>query len=367
MKFSCNKQTLQDGILIALKAITGKTTNPILEGIYLKAKESKLTLIGSDMDVSIETTIDVDIIEEGIIVIDAKMFSEIIRKLPSESEILIETIEKNAIQITCEKSVIKMVSMDGEDYPELPSIDQNKNISIPQNILKNMIKSTSFAIAVDDTRPILQGILFEVKDKKINLVALDGYRLAIKTEYINDDLEFSVVIPGKTLNEVAKILEDSEEMVNITFTENHILFNIGETKIISRLLEGKYINYTSLLPQEYKILIIANKQKLQNCIERASLMAREANSYLIKLKAKEDNLIITSNSQYGNIKEEVDIDLQGEEIEIAFNSKYLLDVLKNMDEENVEIQMTSSVSPCVIKAQNTEIYKYLVLPVRLVK
>lgn len=366
MIFICQKQKLQEGILIAQKAITGKSTMPILEGIYIHASKNQLTLVGSDMDVSIQTKVEADVLEEGSIVIDSKIFGEIIRKLPN-SDIRIEIIENDTVQITCEKSVFNVVYMNAEEFPQLPKIDETKQIQVPQNILKNMIKSTSFAIAQDETRPILQGILFEIKDKNLNLVALDGYRLAIKSEYLDNDFDLDIVIPGKTLNEVAKILEDSESLVNITFTNNHILFNLDDTKIISRLLDGKYVNYNSLLPQEHKLLVEVNRQELQNCIERASLMVKEGNSNLIKLNIKEDMMVITSNSQLGKVREEVAINLQGEGIEIAFNSRYLIDVLRSMEEEVVLLEMTSSVTPCVIKAKNTNSYKYLVLPVRLIR
>ena len=366
MIFICEKQKLQEGILITQKAITGKSTMPILEGIYINATKQGLTLIGSDMDVSIETQVEADVIEEGSVVIDSKMFGEIIRKLPN-SDIKIEIIENDTIQITCQKSVFNIVYMKSDEFPSLPTIDEDKQIEVPQNILKNMIKSTSFAIAQDETRPILQGILFELKDKKLNLVALDGYRLAIKSEYLDNDFDIEVVIPGKTLKEVSKILEDVDSLVNITFTNNHILFNLEHTKVISRLLDGKYVNYNSLLPQEHKLLVEINKQELQNGIERASLMAKEGNSNLIKLDFQEDILVLTSNSQFGKVREEVGINLQGEGVQIAFNSRYLLDVLKNMEDDTVILEMTSSVTPCVIKAKQTDSYKYLVLPVRLIR
>ena len=323
MIFTCEKQKILEGISIVQKAITGKSTMPILEGIYIKANKSILTLIGSDMDVSIQTYVEAIIIEEGSIVIDAKIFGEIIRKLPN-STVKIETIENQLIKITCEKSVFDVVYMNTNEFPELPEINENLKISVNQNILKNMIKGTSFAIAQDETRPILQGILFEVKNKNLNLVALDGYRLAIKSEFLDTDIDMEVVIPGKTLNEVSKILEDIEDIVDITFTNNHILFNLERTKIISRLLEGKFINYNSLLPQEHKLLVNVNRQELQNAIERASLMAKDGNTNLIKLDLQQDNLIITSNSQLGKVREEISIKLQGEEIQIAFNSRYLV-------------------------------------------
>ncbi len=368
MIFTCEKQEILEGISIVQKAITGKSTMPILEGIYIKTNEmeSSLTLIGSDMDVSIQTTVNANIIEQGSIVIDAKIFGEIIRKLPN-STIKIETIENQVIRITCEKSVFDVVYMNTNEFPELPEINEDLKISVNQNILKNMIKGTSFAIAQDETRPILQGILFEVKNKNLNLVALDGYRLAIKSEFLDSDIEIEVVIPGKTLNEVSKILEDVDDIVDITFTNNHILFNLEKTKIISRLLEGKFINYNSLLPQEHKLSVYVNRQELQNSIERASLMAKDGNTNLIKLDIQQDNLIISSNSQLGKVREEISMKLQGDEIQIAFNSRYLLDVLKNMEEDEVVLKMTSSISPCVIEEKNNENAKYLVLPVRLMR
>ncbi len=366
MIFTCEKQKILEGISIVQKAITGKSTMPILEGIYIKASGSTLTLIASDMDVSIQTLVEATVIQEGSMVIDAKIFGEIIRKLPN-STIKIEIIENQLTKITCEKSVFDVVYMNSNEFPELPEINEQLKISVNQNILKNMIKGTSFAIAQEETRPILQGILFEVKNKNLNLVALDGYRLAIKSEFLDNDMDIEVVIPGKTLNEVSKILEDVDDIVDITFTNNHILFNLEKTKIISRLLEGKFINYNSLLPQEHKLLVNVNRQELQNAIERASLMAKDGNTNLIKLDIQQDNLIITSNSQLGKVREEISIKLQGDEIEIAFNSKYLLDVLKNMEQNEVIMKMTSGISPCVIEEENNGNAKYLVLPVRLMR
>ena len=366
MIFTCNKQDLQDAILIAQKAITGKSTITILEGILIKAQGNTLTLIGSDKDISIETKLAADIKQPGEIVIDSKIFGEIIRKLPND-KVTIETLDNNTVQITCLKSVFNIVYMDADQFPELPKINENQIFSIPQSTLKNMIKGTSFAITQDESRPILQGILFEVNDGHLNLVALDGYRLAVRTELLDTSNSINAVIPGKTLIEVAKILEDSDENVNITFTTNHILFSLENTKVISRLLEGEYIKYNSLLTQEYKLLVNVKRQDLQNGIERASLMSTDSNSNLIKLNIESDTIIITSNSQLGKVREEVAIDLQGESLQIAFNSRYILDILKNMEAEEIVMEFTSSVSPCILKDKESDKCKYLVLPVRLIK
>ncbi|MEA4826721.1 MAG: DNA polymerase III subunit beta [Clostridium sp.] len=364
MKFICTKNKLQEAISISQKAVTGKSPMPILQGMYISAKENQLTLIGSDIDLSIETKISADVEEEGSIVVDSKIFGEIIRKLPN-SDVEIKTVENNSIEIVCEKSKFNLIHMDPEEFPSLPKINENIIFSISQKILKNMIKGTIFAIAQDETRPILTGILFEVRDKKLNLVALDGYRLALRSNNIDNEDIINAVIPGKTLSEVSKILSEEDENVNITFTPNHILFNLGQTKIISRLLEGEFIKYNSIIPEEYNLKVIAKRSDLLNCIERASLMAKDGNTNLIKFDIKDENLIITSNSQLGRVREELNIILQGDELQIAFNSKYLIDVLKIIEEDEIVLEFSSSVSPCVIKNKENNNYTYLVLPVRL--
>jgi DNA polymerase III subunit beta len=364
MKFKCEKSKLQEAISIAQKAVTAKSTMPVLEGIYIKAEANEITLIGTDTDLSIETKLSANVEEKGRVVVDSKLFGEIIRKLPND-EIEITTIDNNAIEIHCQKSTFNLLHMNAEDYPSLPSINEDMIFPISQNVLKNMIRGTIFAIAQDETRPILTGVLFEVKDRKLNLVALDGYRLALRSELLEADYTISSVIPGKTLSEVSKILEDNDEIANITFTRNHILFNLGKTKIISRLLEGEFIKYGSIIPTEYNLSITAKRGELLNCIERASLMAKEGNTNLIKLNIEEDNLVITSNSQLGKVREELNIILQGESLQIAFNSKYLIDMLKIMEEEEIVMEFSSSVSPCIVRSKGVENCKYLVLPVRL--
>lgn len=364
MKFTCEKSTLQEGISTAQKAVTGKSTMPILNGILIKTHNNELIITGSDIDLSIETKVKANVIDEGSIVIDARLFGEIIRKLPND-EIHINTTSNNSIEILCQKSRFTLIHMNAEDFPELPNINENMMFSIPEKILKAMIKGTIFATAQDETRPILTGILFEIKNRKLNLVALDGYRLALKSENLDTDNIINAVIPAKTLSEVSKILEEDNENVNITFTPNHILFNLGETKIISRLLEGEFIKYNSIIPEEFNLKITAKKSELLNCIERASLMAKDSNTNLIKLEIEDDNMIITSNSQLGMVREEVNIILQGQSLQIAFNSKYLIDVLKIMEEDEVTMEFSSSVSPCVIKNKDLNNCTYLVLPVRL--
>ncbi|OPJ56098.1 DNA polymerase III subunit beta [Clostridium oryzae] len=364
MKFLCQKNKLQEAISISQKAVTGKSTLPVLEGLFISAKDDTITIIGSDIDLSIESKLEANVFENGNVVVDSKLLGEIIRRLPND-EVEIETLENNILQISCQKSNFTLVHLNAADYPTIPHIDEDIVVSIEQSIMKNMIKSTIFSVAQDETRPILTGILFEISDNKLNMVALDGYRLAVRSESFDTDKKITAVIPSKTLNEISKILEDSDEKLDITFTQNHILFNLKNTKVISRLLEGEFIKYTSIIPEEYNLKIKANRVDMLNCIERASLMAKEGNTNLIKLNIQEDNLLITSNSQLGKVKEELSIILQGQPLQIAFNSKYLIDVLKTMEEEEISMEFTSAVSPCIIKNVNIDNCIYLVLPVRL--
>lgn len=364
MKLTCDKNTLQEGIFTAQKAVTGKSTMPILLGMLFTASNDELKITGTDLDLSIETIVKAEVFEEGTVVIDAHLIGEIIRKLPN-STVEINTLDNNNVEIICQKSRFTLLHMNSEDFPKTPDINENMIFSIPQNTLKNMIKGTSFAIAQDETRPILTGLEFEINNKKLNLVALDGFRLALRSEYLDTENNISAVIPGKTLNEVSKILVDSEKKVNITFTPNHILFSINGTKIISRLLEGEFIKYNSIIPEEYKIKVIVKRMELLNCIERASLLAKDGNTNLVKLDIEEDVMVITSNSQLGMVREELNLVLQGQPIQIAFNSKYLIDVLKIMEDEEIVMELTSNVSPCVIKNVEENNCKYLILPVRL--
>jgi DNA polymerase-3 subunit beta len=268
--------------------------------------------------------------------------------------------------ILCGKSKFNLVGQDPGEYPELPSISENSMYSIPQDLLKNMIRQTIFAAAQDETRPMLTGVLIEVKDGVLSMVALDAYRLALRRSHIDSQSTISAVIPGKTLNEVGKILMSSEEEAAITFTTNHILFTIDRTRVISRLLDGEFINYRQIIPEEYKLRVKVNSRELLDSIERASLLAKEGKTNLIKMDVKDGLMAITSNSQLGNVYEEVPVSIEGGELQIAFNSKYFIDVLKIIDVEEVYLELSSSVSPCLVKTGDRNDYTYLILPVRLI-
>lgn len=367
MKFSCVKSKLQEAVNIVQKAISSKSTMPILQGILIEAKEDKIILIGSDIDLSIETTISTNVEEEGKIVVNSRLFGEIIKRLPGE-EVEINTMDNNFINISCNKYNASLVCMNAEAYPKLQKID-TENImgkaAISKKLLKNMIRSTIFAIAQDETRPIFTGVLFEINDNKLNLVALDGYRLALRSKRIESDSSINAVIPGKTLNEVSKILQDDDKNVSITFTKNQVLFDFDNTRIFSTLLQGEFIKYNSIIPEEFNLKVTVKRDEILNSIERASLIGKEGDTNLVKFNIKDDTLLITSNSQMGNVKEELSIILQGQPLVIAFNSKYLIDIFKIMEDEEITMELSTSVSPCVIRNKNNDDCTYLILPVRL--
>ena len=366
MHFRCEKRQLVEGVSTVQKAILGKSPMTVLEGIYIESSQSEIIMRGSDVDLSIETLVPSTILEEGRIVIDSKLFGDIIRKLP-DATIEMATMENNTILISCENSEFNLLYLDADEYPMLPDISSKERIEIKESLFKNLIRSTSFAVAQDEARPILMGVLFEVKNKVLNMVALDGFRLAMRSEYLESNEDVSVVIPGKTLNEVSKIISDGEENLFISFNENHILFEVDHTKIVSRLLSGQFIKYESIISTDHKLSFKVKRTMFASSIERASLMAKEGSSRLIKLNIENDLVVITSTSQFGKVREEVPIKMDGEAMQIAFNANYLLDTLKVMDEDEVIIEMTSGVSPTIIRNSIKNNSTYMVLPVRLAR
>ncbi|BEP27671.1 DNA polymerase III subunit beta [Helicovermis profundi] len=367
MNFSCNQTILSDSINIVQKAVSLKTTKPILKGILLKAYNNQLKLVGNNLSIGIENTIEANVKKEGSIVISSKLFGEIIRKLPNET-INFSVNENNVIDITCLNTKFSIQGQSALEFPEIEEIDNTEEYEINSLIFKNMIRQTIFAISLDDSRPILTGSLIEIKNDNLSMVSIDGYRLSLKNISIDSDFVNKAVIPGKTLSEVNKILSqlnENNEKIKISITDKHIMFNIEKIKIISRLLDGEFIKYDQIIPNEFNSIVKINTSELLRSIERASLLAIESKSNTIKMIFKNSNLNISTNVEIGSVDENVDIELKGKEIEIGFNPKYLMDALKIIDSEEVIMKLTTSVSPCIIKPVDDESYTYLILPVRL--
>ena len=366
MKIICKQKALTSSINIVQKAVSTKTTLPVLKGILLETEGDSLKLVSTDLELGIENTIDANIIRPGSVVISSKILGEIIRKLP-DAEVEIDVDMENNAVIRCENSEFTLVGQSSLEFPELPEVEKDNKYSIPQDLLKNMIKQTTFAAALDETRPILTGVLMEIKEETISMVALDGYRLALRQGHIKALTNNKAVIPGKTLNEIYKILlEEDNNNVEIYFTDKQVLFHMENTRVISRLLEGEFINYKQIIPNDYKSRVKVNTRSLSDSIERASLLAKEGKNNLIKFSIKDEKMTISSNSEIGKVFESVFIELEGEDIEIGFNSKYFLDALRIIDSEELFLDFTTNVSPCILKPADNNNYTYLVLPVRIV-
>jgi len=368
MKFICNQQDLSGAINTVSKAVSSKTTLPILTGIYFETIDNQLKVIGNDLTLSIETYIDAKIEEKGSIVIPSRLFTELIKKLPNEM-IEISVNDTHIAEIKCLDSSYKIVGLPGDEYPELPNITDENAMFIDKELFSNMIRQTSFSISQDESRPVLTGALLEIEDEKFNMVAIDGFRMAIKNAIVKTDLKKKAVVPGRTLNEINKILSQVEGKgdLKIYFEENQVLFALGHIKVYSRLLAGEFINYRQILPNDFKSLVKINAHDFLNAIDRSFLMARENKNVAIKLEINDKNLEITSNSEMGSSIEKVNIKLEGPNIEIGFNPKYLIDALKIIDSEEIYLELNNNVSPCIIKSADNENYTYLVLPCRISK
>lgn len=366
MKFKCSQNNLTSGLNHIQKIISSKSTLPILSGILIETCDRGLKLTGNDLNTAVETTIEAQIDEPGSVVVSSRLFGDIIRKLPGE-QISIEVDENNQMHILCERSEFYLMGEPSVEYPDLPEVKDDRSFFVPCDLFSNMIGQTIFAISQNDSKPVLMGSLFQIENQKLTIVSIDGYRLAIRTAHVDTDIEEKVVIPGKALSEIYRILGayNDKHQAKISFTAKHVMVSVENVKIISRLLEGEFIQYEKVQPTSFKSELSINRTLFSNAIERASLMAREGKNHSIKLTIKDDLMCIQSNTEKGQVKEEVSLSLEGEDIEIGFNPKYLLDGLKAIDSEIIKMRLSSSISPCVIVPGDYDTYTYIVTPVRI--
>ena len=369
MKIVCYKDKISKAINSVVKGVASKTTMPILEGILIQTNDKEIKLTTYDLEIGIEYIMECDVKEQGSTVVNAIMFSEIIRKLP-DTEIYISLNEKNLLEIECEGSLYKLATMNPEEFPELPKIEVENSIELEQNTLKNMIRKTIFAVSTEENRPIFTGCLFEIQKNKLNIVAVDGFRLALRTIFLSKQTnDFSAVIPGKTLNEVNKILSDSFETIKIGVSKNQALFEMDNCKIVTRVLDGEFLNYKSVIPENWETRVKANRSNLQNCFERISLISASSvekeKKYPVKVNVDIGKLIISCTNQTGDAKEELFVSTEGKNLEAGFNPKYFLDCLKSVDDEEIFVEFGTSISPCLIKSTENKDYVYMILPIRL--
>ncbi|MDO4552650.1 MAG: DNA polymerase III subunit beta [Bacillota bacterium] len=367
MKFNCQQQALTKALNIVSKAISSKNTIPILKGILLKVSpEGMLTLAASDLDLSIENKLPVSSYEEGAVVVSARLFGDIIRKLPPE-EVTVEAEDGANVKISCLASEFSIVGQPADEFPSMGEIKKEQTLLLEKELLKSMIRKTAFSASIEESKGIITGILTEIEEEKITMVALDGFRMAIARENVKNKEKKKIIISARIMGEINKILSELEEDEEITLylDEKKAVVIAEDTKMMLRLLEGEFIKYKDILPKEYGTRIKAVRGELLNSIERASLLAREGKNNLIKLALEEDRMVITSRSEEGNVREEVFVEKEGPSLEIGFNSKYIMDVMKAVSDEEIAMEFNSSVSPCLIKPVSGEQFEYLVLPVRI--
>ncbi|MFZ5945040.1 MAG: DNA polymerase III subunit beta [Bacillota bacterium] len=369
MKIIATKESLLNGIQTVQKAISTKNTIPILSGISIKAAENKLFFRATDLEIGIECRVPVQVLEEGEVVLPSRHFSELVRKLPNTKIHITYLPEIIGVNIRYDDAEVDLKGWPGEEFPAIPEVNDKFSFDIDPMILKNMIRQTIFATAIDDSRPIFNGALFEIKDNNFNMVTTDTHRLALKSGKINLSLEnnINIIIPGKTLSEVHRAIREDDDFIRIKGNENQISFENDETRIISRLIEGKFPNYQQVIPQDFKTFIKIKTKNFQETIERANLFTNEKDgTSIIKIIVNNDIMQVTSKSEIGKVDEKIPIYCEGENLEISFNAKYLIDALKVIDSEDLDISLSGSLSPGIIKPGNNSNYLYLILPLRTI-
>lgn len=346
-----------------MKAVPAKTTMPILECILIDASTNDIKFTSNDMELGIETRVQGMVLEKGIIALDAKIFSEIVRKLP-DSDVTIETDERLNTTITCEKAKFNIPGKSGEDFAYLPLIEKNECIRVSQFTLKEIIRQTIFSIALNENNKLMTGELFQIEDNRLRVISLDGHRISIRRVPLKEQCEDrKVIVPGKTLNEISKILSgELEDMVDIYLSSNHILFEFNDTTVVSRLIEGEYFKIDQMLSSDYETKVKINKKEFLDCIDRATLLVKEGDKKPIIINIEDGQMELSIDSQIGSMKEDIDIEKEGKDIMIGFNPKFLIDALKVIDDEEISIYLMNPKAPCFIRDEAQQ-YIYLILPV----
>ena len=367
MKLICDGHDLSDAVGKVFKAVSARTTNPILEGIKLKAEDGTLNLLATDLELSIEKTIVADVKINGETVVPGRLFAEFVKKLTKE-QIELTLDEHSRLKIKYTDSEGTLQCMESAEFPQVHSLEGGQSFTVVRSELKDLINKTAFSVCQDDSRPMLKGVLMEVGDGAITAVALDGYRLAKCTKPIEHATAMmSAVIPARCMVEIARLLEDSAELVAVTLQKNYLLADLVHTKVTSRLLDGEFINYRQIIPTNFESVATLPTEQFEAGLERAILLSRVEKNYLVRFDIKGDWMSLSSNSDIGNVHEKIAVKLNGNDITIAFNARYFTELLKYIGSDNIVIKFTNSVSPCiVVPAGGAEDVLYLILPVRMI-
>jgi len=363
--FICQRDTLLKGLSIVEKAVELRNIKPILEGVYIQANQDGILLKATNLSLSVQTLVEGEVLTAGELVVSARVFYEVLSKYSTGSiDFFME--DESRLKISNHHSKTQLSVMDAAEFPGFPMVSENDTIDLTQNQFKHMLSTTIFSAAISDARPILKGVLLEVENGVLNVVALDGYRLAFrKTPLTSHVSDIRAIIPSSALREVIKILDDSDDIISIIIADNVVCMKTENTQIYMRLLEGEFIKYRNILPNEYKSKVKLSKADIAESVDRASILARNEKDKLVKFNIVDDFLTITSASELGEAFEQVDIFLEGKHIDIAFNAKYLSDVFKVIEDEDIILEFNTNVSPCVIRSGETDDFLYLILPVQM--
>ena len=365
MKFTCDRNALQAAVSTASRAASPRSPIPTMEGILVEATQGEVKLTGYDLKKGIHTTIEAVVQEEGNLILSSKIFGNIVSSLP-QGDVTIETKLQN-VAITCENAEFHIIGTDAADYPELPEIGAEEGTSIPQNLLGKMIRQTIFAVSDNESRPVYTGEMFEIAEGDLTLVAVDGYRLALRREKLDGaKQDSSFIVPGNTLSDLEKLCGDTEEPVKIKLSDKHISFSIGRTVLISRRLEGEFLNYRTTVPNTFATHAKVDKAQLQRTVERVSLIIDDRIKNPIRCSVGESQVKILCVTGLGKAEDLCMAECDGPKVEIGFNNRYMLDVLKAAPAEELMLCLNSGSSPCVIRpADEEENFLYMILPVRL--
>ena len=363
MHIICDKSKLIEGMNIVMKAIPGKTTMMILECVVIEVKDYQIKLIANDLQLGIETLIDGEIKQEGSVAVGAKVFFEIIRKLPSDN-VSITVDEDYHMNISCGKAKFNIMAKATDEFPYLPNIVKDKNVNISQFTLKDIIRQTVFSISDNENAKVMTGELFEIHDSELKVVSLDGHRISIRKVKLNQSYDdVSVIIPGKTLIEISKIINGGmDDDVSIFFTDKHVLFEFEDTIVLSRLIEGEYYKIDKMLSTDYETKVTVNKREMLECIDRSTLLLKESDKKPVIIDVQDDYMKFAMNSAIGSMDEDIDASKEGKDILIGFNPRFLMDALRVIDEDEITMYMINPKAPCFIRDQE-ETYIYLILPV----
>ncbi len=366
VRFSCEKALLQQAVMAVSRAVAVKSSIPALEGILLECGDG-LRLSGYNMQTGIRTALEADIEESGRIVLNAKLFGEMIRRLPDDM-VLFNADDKFNVKLTCGDAGFEMSGLSADDYPELPEVDDEYSVTLEQRTLKAMIDQTSFAVSLNETRPIHTGALFEINDKGLTMVAVDGFRLALRREPLEhiDGGAFKFVAPGSALNEVEKICADTDDMVTVIQGKRHLLFEIGATQLICRRLEGEFLNYRNAIPMNNPITVEVDSKVMTESLERVSVVISEKLKSPVKCVFSCDKVYMSARTGNGDARDICPVRGDGNELEIGFNNRYLMDALRYAPADTVKMHLNTGISPCVITPMDdSDSFLYMVLPVRL--